>query len=372
MTQVWTVKDGALVRRSAESGQSDTFVIGTTKPSASNTGVPAGTVFTSTVTSPVTLTISTAQTITNTDFACYVKVTAPVNFVNCRFRGPTNPGYVSMVALVDNNDSGAIGSTYTRCTFNADTPYYWLAGLSGQGYRATRCDFSATCDGSNIRAQSPCIIEGNYYHEFFFDDTAADWATSNPPYWSHNDGIQIRQSGGDTTSRLVDGQTISRHIIRGNYFNWSPGLESTNSKFSNNAPLYTGVSGSYITHTTLSTLGTGRLLWGSGITNSPDFGPWPTNTLITKNWFDGGGSFFQCNYSTTFNHGEISYNRCGRDTYLYSDHGYHLRWASTVTVTGWETNVWDDVDTVPVAWRNVAMTQGFPSASNSGGIEIGI
>jgi hypothetical protein len=332
------------------------FTLGVTKPDATNTGVPAGTTFTQTITTDITY--STPQTITAVDFACHVTLTAPVTFINCRFRG-RNIGFVDKYALVTADSAGATGSNFDRCTFNPDYPRFWLNAIKGQGFTANRCDVSAVVDGFQIRYPATCTITGNYLHDFYFSDESTDQAGSDPPYWTHNDGVAFR----------VEGASASQHVVRGNNFHWYPGLTADNAKFNRNAVLYTGVPGTSYTHSMVSTK-TNRPLWGCAITNAADFGPYPTNVLITENWFEGGTACFQSNYAQAQNFGEVSKNRIGGDQYQYSGGSYQLRWNSSVTVTNYLTNYWDNLTTVSSQWRGVNLTLGQTGSSNSGGIQI--
>lgn len=328
------------------------FTLGVTKPDASNTGVPVGTTFTQTITTDITY--STPQTITAVDFACFVTLTAPVTFINCRFRG-RNVGFVKY-ALVTAEAGGAIGSSFYRCTFSPDYPRWWLNGIRGQGFTVNRCDVSAVVDGFYIRYPAACTITGNYLHDFYFSDQSDDQATSNPPYWTHNDGVSF----------YVPSASIG-HVVRGNNFYWYPGINDP--KFDRNAVLSTGVPGSSYPHTMVSTK-TNRPLWGCSVTNVSDFGPWPTGVVVTENWFEGGTACFQANNAVMQNFGEISKNRIGGDQYQYTGGSYQLRWNAAVTVSDYFTNYWDNLTTVPSQWRGQNLTLGQTGTSNSGGIQI--
>lgn len=333
------------------------FVIGTTLPSSSTTGVPAGTALTVQSTD-ITYT-TPGQVIEGVDFACFVRVAAAnVTFRNCRFRG-RDTGYVSLTSghLLYCNDSTSAGLLLDRCTFAADYPRWWLNGVYGQGFTARRCDFSAVVDGIMVRQGGATTIEGCYFHDFYFSDQSQDQAASNPPYWTHNDGIQYRVGGPG-----------GPHIARGNHFAWYPG---EGAKFDRNSVLETGAAGTYYPRSMRSPL-TGRLLWGAGITMSPDFGPYPTNLDVDSNWFDGGTACLQMGHtaaSGAFTVGTIHGNRVGADQYNYSTtvtDKYQLRWTSQLTVTDYVgTNSWAEFSTVSESLWGTALTVGF-----TGGIRI--
>jgi hypothetical protein len=330
------------------------FNLGMTKPDASNAGVPAGTVLTPFVGN---LTASTAGvTYTAREFFGWVNVTAPnVTFVNCKFRGNQSTSYSNSGNVVWSQSTGLV---LDRCTIRPDYPTWWLEGIYGGGYTLHRCDVSGTVDGCLVRSGSTTIT-GNYFHDFFFSDQSGDqgqtgppWLSSSkiPPYWTHNDGIQFRVASGS-----------GPHLVRGNNFQWYPD-ENVPNGLSRNAVLEVGWDSttgqfSYYNKSFVSPY-SGRYLWGSAITASPDLGP-ITGVTATENWFEGGTACFQMSTvnpaGTAMNFGELSYNRVGADQFNYSTlptvGKYQIRYKSIAVVALVTTNYWDAVGSVaPVKW----------------------
>ena len=340
------------------------FVLGTTKPDATNTGVPAGTTLTL---HSGDWTISTPNTVIDGyDITGMVTISAAnVTIRNCLIRG-RNVGFV-YYGLV-NCRPHYTGTLIERCTIRADYPRYWLNGIDGGNFTSHRNDISGCIDPHNTNLGN-ITVTGNYCHDFYFANDDGDQATSDPRYWSHNDGVQFRGGG-------VGGFST----VRGNNFYWYP---DTASPIDHTAILATGArndiasnladysSSSYYRKTFLSdnpTTPSGRYLWGSGITISPDAGP-VTDLSITENWFEGGGACVQIgngssNLGVNNNIGTIANNRFGGDQFNFgAGSRYQIRYKNGQTIAGLTTNYWDSVPTVaPGLW-------GVPFAdSSTGGI----
>ena len=101
----------------------------------------------------------------------------------------------------------------------------------GGGYTPRRCDVSGTVDGALVRTGNT-IIEGNYFHDFYFSDQSQDQAGSSPPLWTHNDGVQLRMASQGPV-RIV-----------GNNFQWYPD-ETFPAPYDRTAVLRTGYGTSY-------------------------------------------------------------------------------------------------------------------------------
>ena len=364
MTQIWTVNTGSLVRRGYSQG--DNFTLGDTKPNSGNTGVPSGTVLTTSSGGPITY-ATAGQAIENVRFERYVFVDAPnVTFRNCEFVGPTSASFVSNAYGVLNcRSSNATNTLVERCSMHPQNAAYaspgmfWLNGVSVRANATVtirRCDIYHVVDGVNASAGPSetgyVVLEGNYIHDLAFMNNSADQASSTPPYWTHNDGVQLQ--GG------------SNHQIVGNYFE------------SYLAPLAGVPSGNT---TTLAGYDDGthgvpsaRNAWSAGLTISPN-NSLVTNISISKNWFEGGTASFQFNSlnygGASGNVGYFGGNRFGMDQYDYNSSPtvldqYQIRYKSGLSFTGLTTNYFDpDAPSVPVEKQGVLFSQGF-----SGGIRV--
>ena len=323
----------------------DSFVLGTTKPDSTNTGVTPGTVL-----SDVTgvYTASTAgSVITGKRFLNYVYVRAAnVTFRNCEFRGPASGSFVSY-GLVDCRAASATNTLLDRCTMAATAKnMYWCNGVSvrsGATVTVQRCNISAVADGLNCGDNSASTLTalGNYIHDLYFFNNSADHASDSVhPYWEHNDGVQIEGGSG--------------HVVRGNNFMSYMQL-GTNDGIHGMPPIDPAT-------------GSWNRRWGAGVTASPDSGK-ITSVSITQNWFEGGAVGFQSSSAGEVgaNFGTISGNRFGMDQYNYgSNSRYQIRYKSGITIGGLSSNTFaTDAASVPAAMRGKAFVVSF-----TGGIRL--
>ena len=298
---------------------------GETQPSASNTG-PAATGVTSFTASGDVNTTAAGQTISGKKIAGYVNV----NHNNTTVRGNIirgrNAGSFVQSALV----KVAPGVTGTVIEYNEIAQYatigYWQNGISGSNYTARRNNIHDVVDMFGVDAGG-ATIEANYLHGFSFHSNDGDHANDKVhPYWTHNDGVQVK---GGTNS-----------TIRGN-----------------NIQMYASKTTGTLDAPTAYNV-------GAGITASPDKSV-ISALLITKNWIHGGEVGFQSNAfhagATSGNLGTISSNRVSKD-----QHYYPIRYRYGYTVAGGTSNVWDpDAASVPANLKGVAL-----STAPGGGIRI--
>lgn len=298
--------------------ESALFVLGVTKPDATNTGVPPGTVLTD-VAAATTYSIP-GQTITGMRFLNYVYVRAAnVTFRNCMFVGPASSAFVTY-GLMDCRDVSAQNVLIDRCTFaGVEKGMYWCNGVSGRNgasVTVNRCDISAATDAMNFSGAA-LTATGNYVHGLYFSNNSTDHASdAYHPYWTHNDGIQIQGGSGP-------------FVVRGNNFSTYAQLGTDD-----------GVHG--LPSTDLAT-GSWDRRYGCGITPSPDSGQ-VTNLTVQQNWFDGGTANFQLSTPSEVgaNLGDISDNRFGMDQYDYgSGSRYQIRYKAGINITGLTTNYFD-------------------------------
>jgi hypothetical protein len=327
----------------------ETFTLGTTKPDASNTGVPSNV---SLVPRYQNFTITTPGTILDgLDIYGWVNVQAAnVTIQNCRIRGAQSTPYSNGGNVILAQSTGLV---LDRCTIRPDYPTWWLEGIYGGGYTLNRCDISGVVDGALVRSGSTTFT-GNYFHDFFFSDQSGDQAGSMPPSWTHNDGIQFRVASGS-----------GPHTVRGNNFQWYPD-EAVPNGLSRNAVLETGyASGPAYYNKSMRSPYSGRFLWGAAVTASPDLGP-ITGCTVTENWFEGGTACFQMSSvnpaGSAMNFGTVSLNRFGRDQFNYgSESRYQIRYKSTAVIAGLTTNYWDSVGSVDPSRWGQAFAVGFTS-----------
>jgi hypothetical protein len=345
----------------------DNFVLGTTKPSASNTGVPSAITLT-TVNGDIVVTTDGAI-IENKDVFGFIRVQAPnVTIRNCKIRGrDTGNAYVvsgvtlpctpngnpvgdgayarlwpTWYGLIDGNHASATNMLVERCTLVCDWPSWWGFAISLHDSTIHRCDISNFPDG--VEDYGNNIITGNYIHDPVFHASDYNQRNSTPPWWSHNDGI------------MATGSRNGNSRYEGNY-------------------IYMLNTGAHIQYQDAQGYGDHR--WGAGITLAPNNGP-INNMVIKNNWLSSGAAGFQCNgTNTALGHagasnviGEVSGNRVAHNMHDYGNNStYQLRWAVGVGVTNYVgTNVWDDDQSV-IDWDpskvGQALTVGF-----TGGIRI--
>lgn len=160
-------------------------VVTTGYPSASNTGVPAGTTLTA-YTGPANITTA-GTVIENKTITKGLIIKAGANNViirKCRFT-------VSAFWMVL-NDEGATGLLIEDCEFDGQQGASGDSAVSGRNYTLRRCNIHHTVDGVKCNGANT-LIEDNYIHDL-------DIEGSDP----HNDGIQCL----DTTGLTIRHNTI--------------------------------------------------------------------------------------------------------------------------------------------------------------------
>jgi len=188
---------------------SDSFVLGTTKPSASNTGprdeslltevTPTGGVVTlsgGTATSPQIyekklvngrINVTGANVIIRDVIVRMPKSDTEVAGIYVRTAGATN-------VLIE----------FTKIEVPLDNRSWANAyGIQGSGFKASRCEISGTIDGismAGIAQKSYAIAEGNYIHELPFQAYSP-----GRPEGTHNDGLVME---GNLTTVSVAGNYI--------------------------------------------------------------------------------------------------------------------------------------------------------------------
>jgi len=350
------------------------FVLGFTRPNATNTGVIAGSSLT--VVNSDIVTTADGQVIEDQDVSGFIVVKhLNVTIRNCRVRGrDTGNGFVvgsltlpatpsgspvgdgayaraiptisslSVRALIHTDASFPTdGLLIDRCTLIPDFPSWWCYGVRAQdGTTVNRCNIANCGDMISVRNGS-ATITGNYIHDSILFDMDYDQRSSSPAWWSHNDGVSV--FGGSGT------------VIRGN---------SMNSKMTG---ARTGV---------MAAAGYGDLQYGASITVAPNNSA-VKNLTVDKNWMSGGASCLQANATNTdFGWtgddnvvGTITQNRVARDGHDFgSNSTYQIRYKSAgmFTTSG---NVWDS-DPVTVAYNAANSGVAVPGATLTVGFTGGI
>lgn len=302
----------------AASGSTD-FVLGVTRPDASNTGVAPGTRLTVV---DGDLTMSTGQTYHDLDIHGFVHGAPAASLINSRVRG-RGTGYLAP-GLV-NGGAGTSGMRISRCTLKPDVPRFFLNGFDGSHCVIDRCDISEVCDGIHSTSDDTVVL-GSYLHDFsFFDGSTGSDHADDPfhPGWAHVDGLQAL---GGRSLRFV-GNTVRMYISR------AVGTPQT------------ALAGGYPDGN-----------YGNGVTISPRLGR-VSGFDISRNWFSGGDVVLQVVAANAgfdnSNDGTIAGNRCGTDQKpLASGRTVQMRAAAGLgTFTGLSTNVFDDSPAVPVDLR---------------------
>ena len=165
------------------------------RPSASNTGVPAGTKLT---VRNGDLVITTAGAhYDSLDIHGFVVVEAPnVKITRSIIRGGTATGNRG---LVTNTDASATNFVIEDSTLLPSHPNVWLDDLKGANFTARRIDASGGVDAVKVHGNN-VLVEDSYLHGTHY--YASDPNQNGGP--THNDGVQVL--GGSNISVL--GNTI--------------------------------------------------------------------------------------------------------------------------------------------------------------------
>ncbi|MBK7861219.1 MAG: discoidin domain-containing protein [Archangiaceae bacterium] len=291
---------------------------GTYKPSASTTGVRAGTTLTPYNTSGADLVISRDGTVLeNLDIYGDIKVRARnVVIRNSRLRGgKAIPS--GNTGIVDANSAEVFNLLVEDCTLTPDRPSYYRDGIVGHEYTARRNHIYRTNDGLGIFARpggsgvANVTAEANYIH------TLTYWSWDPVPSHTdgtHNDCVQIQ---GGANIHLI-GNTIKCDQV--------DGVGSGPSPRGNHA--------------------------GQGVLVQQNVFP-VSNVVIEKNWLDDAGATLKLN-NTVGGYASISAvvrdNLFGRNQYDYNvGSQYVIRlydWSASlidgVNQPGNTTNRWED------------------------------
>jgi len=297
-----------------------TAVAATTKPDASNTGVPASRVLPR-YTGPLTITADNTV-IDGKDIYGDLKVQARnVVIQNSRLHcGTTVPP--GATGCIDANHANVYNLTIQRNTIKPDKPSYYRDGIVGHEFTARYNDISRSNDGIGIfnrpggSVNANVTVEGNFIHDlthFNYSPTQKDG--------THNDGIQIQ--GG--TNIAVRGNNIVASAVAGDS-SWT-----------------------YAGHA------------NAGIMMSQNVSPY-VNVVIEGNWFNKG----QAGVAITngkFSTAKLTLQRnyFGRDQYAYggtSRAPIRIYNPAATSATGVLTNTWQDTGTALAVGKNLGIYYG--------------
>lgn len=258
-----------------------------TKPDATNTGVPADqqAKLTTVKGNQVFDSSYNGQTISNKDFQGYVKVTGSnITFKNCKFEGGTPNGNNALLDLQNDNQPGT-GNIVEDSEFVPLHPNATIDGIWAQNVTILRVNIHGSTDG--IKASSNTTIQDSYIHDmkwYDFDPNTTDG--------THNDCVQI-----------LDGTNV--RVVHNNM---NPNDSRAN----------------------------------SSVQITQDFGTTGA-VLLDSNWADWGGFSFNISQkrnsdlSDTLKGVSVTNNRFGR----HGEYGA-IKIGTGVTLAAFSGNVWDD------------------------------
>lgn len=334
--------------------QTPEFVLGTTKPTASNTGVQPGRILTDVTTDQVYST--PGQVIEDKRFKCFVRVDAAnVVFRNCDFQG-RSAGF-TQYGTIDLRGATVTNCLLEHCTIrngaltgeasNFDYSRYWLNAVSGKNFTMYRCNIYGGVDGFGINGNN-WSIKGCYLHDMTLRVDDNDHATDDRyDLVTHNDLIQVSNCGGTC---LIEGCNFEAYLAA-NLGHWPAALNFT----------VTDTLG----NTALAADEFPERQFCKGIFLGPRSGT-ITGLHIKKNWFEGGEFFMQLGpqgqgydsgNSVTFEDNRIVPNQVGYQIFSggvksRQTPAYFSMNSSTGTFAGLETTRYADDPRVPVEWRN--------------------
>jgi hypothetical protein len=291
--------------------------VGSVKPTASNTGVPAGKALTR-YNGDLTIT-QDGTVVDGKDIYGFVIVRAAnVVIKNSIVRG-SGPGSFN-TGLVSCYDDRCKNLVVQDSTLAAQKPSVWLTGVLGHDFTARRVNVYNVVDGFGIHnthnngGPVNVTLESSYCHDLSW--FAVDPNHSNGP--THNDCVQIQ---GGSNIKIV-GNTLNA------FMSTSAGNQSYPSRSQ-----------------------------GSAVMVTPNVAP-VTGTTLNLNWIDGGVAsvaLSRGNYST-MNLGSLGTNRFGRNQFDFGNGSkYVIRIKTGVTASSLTSNTWDGTSTTLAVGRDLGI-----------------
>jgi len=301
----------------------ENFVLGETKPTASNVGYVAGTTFT--IVNGNQTYSTDNQVIENRRFTGKVSVTGKnITFRNCWFNAAsTNSNTVQVT------NTNAQNIMFDRCTFRPSSFSSTINCVFGHDFTLYRCDVSGGVDGVDVYRSSTggalnVSILGTWIHDLGY------WSpdSSHADNQSHNDLIQIHYGGTDLhiMGCRLDG-TADPTVGNAN----EPSVDDANG---------THLSGNkyYPLMTAMSVVMASPVSTTAGL----------TNFIFEQNWADGGQVMINWPRSDGTNI-QIINNRWGHNTLLGDTYTILAQAAQPMTITG---NYYEDTATPYNGRRN--------------------
>lgn len=272
---------------------SDPFVVGTTVPSALNTGTGFnrdgfGNVVT--VAKPTTVhtgdyTANTAnEVIQNTIITGRIIVSAAnVKIRNCEIKIGTQSSDGRYG--IHNTTTGATGTVVEFCEIYGANPSTYVNGIGVKDFTAFRCHIHHVVDAFRVYTATGVatnvVMEANYSHDMLLLTPDVAFSGTRADNKTHCDIVQL-QGGAGT-------------VIRGNYFNGTRALASWGA---------TTDGSDYVLNTSATSpfppVSSGGVLHAqcnSAIIVTPDIGQ-VTNLLVENNWLSGGEATFHAGSSS--------------------------------------------------------------------------
>ncbi len=315
----WVPLHGGLEGEGTPNPEPEAFILGTTKPSAENTGLNVLGI------APASLTVvSGGRTHTTNDtvyedmrFTGVVDIRAKrVTYRNCWFNGPGTAG----TALVMCINSVCEEIVFENCLFKASSIGDTVEGtpdncLFGHDFTLYRCDLSNSIDllglysgvSLSVPARNVSIL-GSYLHDMTYYSPDPDHSNNQ----THNDGIQVH---GGAHNFLMRGTRVEA------YYDPLVGDASeppviVNDQLISGNKIYPSLAAScFLVVTPINTT--------AGI----------NSFVIDKNWLGGGVVVINWPRSDGVNVA-ITNNRWTRGTYYGDDFTILMKQAQVATVTG--------------------------------------
>lgn len=278
------------------------YVLGVTKPSAANTGIPPYWQTRLTDVSTATVVTTSNTVFVGMNFLNTVEVRAAnVRFLFCKFQGSNSTPSDGSALLVCTH-AACFNCIVEWCEFEPQYPHWnWDSAISGHDYTARFCNLRKCTDLFNVfnsnatqPYQSGVIIEQNYLHDVAFWTATTNGVVHPSDDATHNDCIQIQ--GGLGT--IIRGNFIDGRYAR-QYGHWfvtgdpttEPYTMVAQQSLSAGAPGFGGPFQALPDRGT-GTEATGRYNMGapgslSCILLSDNVGP-IYNLVVTDNWLQGG------------------------------------------------------------------------------------
>jgi hypothetical protein len=272
----------------------DGFILGLTKPTMANSGVPAGTTLTTYDPTGLVRTINVdtpGTTFDSVDFGNVRVVvrTTGVTFRKCRWIITDNRTTSPMIST---NSTSALNVLVEQCTIdNRDQMGYNFNGIEGHDVLVFRCKITGTCDGIRASLGGNVKIRGNFIGFMGWWGTYSGGPALNSEFQTHSDCIQTNWPNGlevignslwAYASETVGTGTPGSGTDTGNTSGWytQAAAEARRAEALGSVMTTASKSADGVSH------GVGGVLCCLMVTYAQ--GPTAPNITATDNWFAGG------------------------------------------------------------------------------------